>query len=93
MITSQSGWDTMPLGPAGASAAPGVELASSIRGDRAQLVGGGEVDVSGVDPATIGRAYNFEWLEGSAAALASLARGGAVVREGRRPRRRDGSRS
>ena len=64
--------------------AEGVALASSIRGDRAQLDGGGEVDVSGVDPATIGRAYNFEWVEGSAAALA-LARGRRRDRA-RRPR-------
>jgi putative ABC transport system permease protein len=83
VITSQSGWDTVPLGAGlAASAAPGVEIASSIRGDRAQLVGGGEVDVSGVDPATIARAYRFEWLEGSPASLATLVRGGAVVREG-----------
>ena len=57
-------------------------LSSSIRNDRAQLLGGGEVDVSGVDPATIGKAYKFEWLEGSPAALATLAKGDAVVREG-----------
>ena len=83
VITSQSGWDTVPLGAGEAAAsAPGVVLSSSIRGDRAQLVGGGEVDVSGVDPATIGSAYNFEWLEGSAASLAALASGGAIVREG-----------
>ena len=83
VITSQSGWDTVPLGAGkAASAAPGVLLASSIRGDRAQLADGGEVDVSGVDPATIGRAYNFEWIEGSPASLATLSRGNAVVREG-----------
>ena len=83
VITSQSGWDTVPLGAGeAAAAAPGVVVASSVRGDRAQLVGGGEVDVSGVDPATIGRAYNFEWVGGSNASLASLAEGGAVVREG-----------
>jgi putative ABC transport system permease protein len=83
VITSQSGWDTVPVGAGeAAAAAPGVKLASSIRADRAQLVGNGEVDVSGVDPKTIGRAYNFEWLEGSAASLARLAGGGAVVREG-----------
>ena len=83
VLTSQSGWDTMPLGIGRAAAdAPGVVLASSIRGDRAKLDGGSEVEVSGVDPATIGRAYNFEWLEGSPASLASLSGGGAVVREG-----------
>ena len=83
VITSQSGWDTVPVGAGKvAASAPGVTFSSSIRGDRAQLVGGGEVDVSGVDPATIGKAYNFEWAEGSAASLASLASGGAIVREG-----------
>jgi len=83
VISSQSGWDTVPLGAGeAAAAAPGVVLASSIRGDRAQLRGGGEIDVSGVDPATIGEAYNFEWSEGSPAALATLRRGGAIVREG-----------
>ena len=84
VITSQSGWDTVPIGAGEAvAAAPGVVVSSSIRGDRAQLLGdGGEVDVSGVDPATIGKAYNFEWVEGSPAALATLARGDAVVREG-----------
>ena len=36
VITSQSGWDTVPLGAGeAASAAPGVALASSIRNDRA----------------------------------------------------------
>ena len=83
VITSQSGWDTVPIGAGEAAAsAPGVVLSSSIRGDRAQLVGGGEVDVSGVDPATIGGAYKFEWLEGSSASLAALGKGGAIVREG-----------
>ena len=83
VITSQSGWDTVPIGAGRAAAsAPGVVVSSSIRGDRAQLVGNGEVDVSGVDPVTIARTYNFEWIEGSAAALASLEHGGAIVREG-----------
>jgi putative ABC transport system permease protein len=83
VITSQSGWDTVPVGVGKvAAAAPGVQLASSIRGDRAQLVGGGEVDVSGVDPATIGKAYKFDWIEGSSASLAALRNGGAIVREG-----------
>ncbi len=83
VITSQSGWDTVPLGAGqAAAAAAGVVVSSSIRGDRAQLVGDGEVDVSGVDPATIARAYNFEWIEGSPASLASLRQGDAIVREG-----------
>jgi putative ABC transport system permease protein len=83
VITSQSGWDTVPVGAGrAAAAAPGVDLASPIRGEQAQIVGGGEVAVSGVDPATIGRAYNFEWLEGSADALGALGSDGVIVREG-----------
>ena len=92
VITSQSGWDTVPLGAGkAASTAPGVLLASSIRGDRAQLADGGEVDVSGADPATIGRAYNFEWIEGSPASLATLVAGQRRRARGRRPRRRPSS--
>jgi putative ABC transport system permease protein len=83
VITSQSGWDAVPLGAGRAAArANGVVVSSSIRGDRGQLLGGGEVDVSGVDPDTIDRAYKFEWVEGSAASLATLHKGGAIVREG-----------
>ena len=37
VITSQSGWDTVPIGAGEAvAAAPGVVVSSSIRGDRAQ---------------------------------------------------------
>ena len=83
VITSQSGWDSVPLGAGEAAAnAAGVMLSSSIRGDQAQIVGEGERAVSGVDPATIARAYKFEWVEGSAASLAALADGDAIVREG-----------
>src|SRR5215203_2123818 len=83
VITSQSGWDTVPVGAGRlAAAAPGVRLASAVRGDRAQKLGAGEVDVSGVDPKTIAGAYHFEWVEGSQASLATLTRGDAIVREG-----------
>jgi putative ABC transport system permease protein len=83
VITSQSGWDTVPLGAGEAAAsAAGVTLSSSIRGDQAQLPGDGEKAVSGVDPDTIAGAYNFEWVEGSDASLAALAEGDAIVREG-----------
>ncbi len=83
VITSQSGWDTMPLATGAAVAgAKGVAFSSSIRDDRARKADGGEVDVNGVDPATIGRAYDFQWLEGSPASLDALRDGDAVVREG-----------
>jgi putative ABC transport system permease protein len=83
VLTSQSGWDTVSpeLGEAIARA-DGVEVSSSIREDTAQKVGGGQVEVNGVDPATIARVYDFEWIEGTPAALTALRAGGAVVREG-----------
>ena len=46
---------------------PGVTAASHVRVDKA-LVAGKEQDVTGVDPATIARFYNFDWTDGSDAA-------------------------
>jgi putative ABC transport system permease protein len=59
---------------------PGVKTTSHVRFDKAR-VGGDELDVSGVDPATIARFYHFDWTEGSAAAVGQLASGGALVTE------------
>jgi putative ABC transport system permease protein len=56
----------------------GVNTASHVRVDKA-LVAGEEQDVTGVDPATIARFYNFEWTAGSDAAVGQLARDGALV--------------
>src|SRR5829696_6154476 len=58
---------------------PGVKAASNVRIDKA-LVVGKEQDVTGVDPATIGRFYTFKWIKGSsAAAIAGLGTDGALV--------------
>jgi putative ABC transport system permease protein len=57
---------------------PGVNTASHVRADKA-LVAGDEKDVTGVDPATIARFYKFDWTDGSAAAVAQLGAGGALV--------------
>jgi putative ABC transport system permease protein len=82
VITSQGGWNTVPVGAGEAAAeAEGVRLASSVRGDFA-LVAGSDVMVSGVDRATIGRAYRFAWTEGSDSTLASLDRTSAIVSDG-----------
>jgi putative ABC transport system permease protein len=82
VVTSQNGWNTVPLAAGEAlAAAPGVEVASSVRGDRAKVIGGSEVDVSGVDGATIADAYRFEWEAGSDATPASLGADGAIVRK------------
>jgi putative ABC transport system permease protein len=79
VITSQDGWDTVPVDAGKAAAgADGVEFASSVRSDLA-LVAGSEGMVSGVDPATIGRAHHFRWKRGSESTIAALDRGGAIV--------------
>jgi putative ABC transport system permease protein len=56
----------------------GVSTASHVRIDKA-LVAGEEKDVTGVDPATIARFYDFAWTDGSDAAVGQLATGGALV--------------
>jgi putative ABC transport system permease protein len=54
---------------------PGITAASHVRSDKA-LVAGEETDVTGIDPATIGRFYRFEWVKGS---TRDLGADGAVV--------------
>jgi putative ABC transport system permease protein len=56
----------------------GVKSASHVRSDQA-LVAGEEQHVTGIDPATIDRFYQFEWTDGSAAALGRLTADGALV--------------
>jgi putative ABC transport system permease protein len=82
VVTSQNGWNTVPLSAGEVlAAAPGVEVASSVRGDRALVVGGSEIDVSGVEPATIAEAYRFTWETGNDATPATLGADGAIVRK------------
>jgi putative ABC transport system permease protein len=57
---------------------PGVKVASQVRTDQA-LVQGKEQMVTGVDPATIGRFYKFNWAEGSDKTIAALGTDGALV--------------
>jgi putative ABC transport system permease protein len=78
-----NGTDGMPFEAAEGDAlarVSGVNTASHVRVDRA-LVDGEEKDVTGVDPATIARFYNFDWTEGSDAAVAQLGTDGALVTE------------
>ena len=81
VVTSQNGWTNIPVGAAAAiSESEDVSLVSAVRYDRAKLQAGREVDVNGVDPATIADGYRFEWTQGSDAALAGLGSDGAVIR-------------
>jgi putative ABC transport system permease protein len=61
------------------AAAPEVETSSSVRSDRARTAGS-DVDVSGIEPETIGRFYRFRWAAGENP-LARLGRDGAIVQE------------
>jgi putative ABC transport system permease protein len=81
VITSQNGWSAFPAAAGRAAAkAPGVALASNIRSDRGRI-GGANVSVNGVDPATIARVYHFDWKQGSNATLARLDGHGALVKQ------------
>ena len=60
------------------AAVKGVKASSDVRSDKA-LVAGEETDVTGIDPATIGSFYRFEWTQGSDKTLAQLGKDGAVV--------------
>jgi putative ABC transport system permease protein len=80
VITSKDGFDPFPADAGDAVAsAPGVELASSVRGDQARFRSS-DTQVVGVDPSSISRLYSFDWVEGSdAATLAQLRGDGAVL--------------
>jgi putative ABC transport system permease protein len=82
VVTSSNGWATFPA-EAGRTldGASGVSLASSVRYDRALLPDDSEVDVSGVEPATIARAVSVGWQVGSDATFASLRPTDAIVRD------------
>ena len=82
IVTSKNGWSGFPVAAGDAvSKAAGVRHATSIRGDRG-LIGKTQVNVDGVDPATVGGLYDFEWKRGTtAAALGELGSGGAIVKE------------
>ncbi|WP_411278253.1 ABC transporter permease [Gaiella sp.] len=81
VLQSETGWESLPPAAAGTIAsAPGVNALSSVRYDRGKI-GEKQVDVSGVDPATIDGPYRFTWQEGSKKSLAALGTTGALVRD------------
>jgi putative ABC transport system permease protein len=82
VLGAEDTWSVISTGAADAVAgAPEVDAISSVRYDAGE-VQGRRVDVGGIEPATIDGLYRFDWAAGSsAAALASLGRDGAIIRE------------
>ena len=79
VISGQDGYS--PIDPAASHAAalaPGVKLTSSIAQSEGRTFGS-SVTVNGLEAATIGRMYRFDWKAGSDAALARLDGDGAIV--------------
>jgi putative ABC transport system permease protein len=60
------------------AATPGVKSASHVRSDTA-IVQGKQLEISGIDPATIAEFYSFEWTTGSDRTLGELGADGALV--------------
>ena len=79
VVTSGDGYTPFVAGIGDAVAeAPVAELVANVRTGAAE-VNGDDVDVSGIDPATITSAYTFEWTDGSDEVIDSLGMTGAVV--------------
>ena len=79
VISKSDGFENLTPGTDRAAAtAGGVEIVSGVRASTVK-VGADEVAVNGVDPATIGSLYRFDWDRGSDATLTSLSGAGAVV--------------
>ncbi len=73
VVTARSNAGLVPEGRRPrARSAPGVTVASSVRADKAKVLGE-ETSVVGVDPATIASVYHFDWEHGSDAAVGSSA--------------------
>ena len=79
VITSQNGFEPF-VAAAGDEfdEAQGVQLATDVRSDLAELAGSGRY-LTGVEPETITQGYTFNWKEGSDAVLSQLGRNGAIV--------------
>ncbi len=81
VVTHENGFDPFPVEAGEAvTDADGVELASQVRFDQARAADS-EVDVTGIDPTTISRFYDFEWAQGSEGALDRLGGDGAIVQQ------------
>jgi putative ABC transport system permease protein len=78
VVTSKNGFDTFARSASDAAAnAPGVEVATSVREERAKAFGDSQ-RVDGVEP-TIARVLRVNWTSGSDRVLGQLGANGAVL--------------
>ena len=81
-IQSQDGQSPIPAAATQAvTDVPGLLAVSSLKTAPGHLRGAGNIDVQGIDPTTIGQVYRFDWIHGSAATLAALQPGQALLEE------------
>jgi putative ABC transport system permease protein len=79
VVMAKDGYSTFSNASTAALArVPGVEKATALRSDTV-IAYKKEVNITGVDPATIRSSYHFDWKQGSNASLAKLGRDGAIV--------------
>lgn len=75
--------DQNDLIPAGVTPAvarvPGVQTASAIKVEAGRLAGIGTVQTNGIQPATLGKVYHFQWKQGSDATLTRMGSHDALV--------------
>jgi putative ABC transport system permease protein len=79
VIVGQDGWS--PIDPDAAKAAgevPGVQVSTGLVQDQGRAFGD-KISVDGVDEKRIASVFGFDWEQGSDAAYAELASGGAIV--------------
>jgi ABC-type antimicrobial peptide transport system permease subunit len=79
MITSQSGFETFsPEAGAAVKRAPEASVVSDVRQGLAKVDGDSQ-SLTGIDPETIARVYDFDWKEGSNAILGGLGDNGIIL--------------
>jgi putative ABC transport system permease protein len=79
VVTSQDGFVPFVSGAGDAAeAAPGVELATSVRAEVGKVANTDKY-VTGIEPGKIASVYKFDWADGSDAVLSDLGKTGAIV--------------
>ena len=79
VVMAKDGYSTFSNASTAALArVPSVEQATALRSDTV-VAYKKQVNITGVDPATIRSSYHFDWKQGSNASLAKLGRDGAIV--------------